>query len=480
MLKRILLILIFTLTNQYLFANNEPALPAGLDIENKEDSSPVLPAGLDIENKEDSSPALPAGLDDNTQQNNNQDPNQKQKFLDIQGFIDLRAGYRLQNDPNQQDQSLGELRLQLELEKTWQNITFHLTTDLYYDTTDQNHTTHLEQGIGFLDLREASIAYSPFNFMDIKIGRQILTWGTGDMLFINDMFPKDWQAFFIGRDTEYLKAPSEAIKTSIFTEIANIDLVYSPRFDTDRFINGNKISYWNGQQLAGEEEPINTQTPEKYWQDDELSLRISKNIKGYECAIYGYWGYWKSPAGFNPISLRYLFPKLNVYGASMRGQLAGGIANIEFGYYHSKDDLSGKNPLINNSQIRYLIGYEHDLSNIAQDLTLAIQYYIEQTLDYTNYKQTLPANNKGSDEFRQLLTIRLTKLYWNQNLTCSLFLYFSPTDRDAYIRPNIKYKVNDNLAVETGANIFLGEEQKTFFGQFQDNTNTYIAIRYSF
>jgi hypothetical protein len=48
------------------------------------------------------------------------------------------------------------------------------------------------------------------------------------------------------------------------------------------------------------------------------------------------------------------------------------------------------------------------------------------------------------------------------------------------MRPNVHYKVSDNLAVEVGANVFFGDYAGTFFGQFENNTNIYTAIRYSF
>src|SRR3972149_5611327 len=43
-------------------------------------------------------------------------------------------------------------------------------------------------------------------------GRQSITWGTGDLLFIKDVFPKDWTALFTGRPLEYLKVGSDALK----------------------------------------------------------------------------------------------------------------------------------------------------------------------------------------------------------------------------------------------------------------------------
>ena len=62
----------------------------------------------------------------------------------------------------------------------------------------------------------------------------------------------------------------------------------------------------------------------------------------------------------------------------------------------------------------------------------------------------------------------------------SFFAYYSPSDEDAYLRPMVKYKLTDNWLVMAGGNIFAGEEDHTFFGQFAKNSNVYGAVRYSF
>jgi hypothetical protein len=68
----------------------------------------------------------------------------------------------------------------------------------------------------------------------------------------------------------------------------------------------------------------------------------------------------------------------------------------------------------------------------------------------------------------------------NQNLRCSLFTYYSPSDKDVHMRPNINYKLSDDIAVEIGGNVFFGDYSNTFFGQLQNNTNIYAGMRYSF
>ena len=362
-----------------------------------------------------------------------------------------------------------ETRLQLELSSNLSWADLNVKGDVLGDLVTEE---------GEFDLREAYMFTMPLDFMDLKVGRQILTWGTGDLIFINDLFPKDWQSFFIGRDTEYLKAPSDAVKVSMFTDLVNFDVVYTPQFDPDRFISGKRLSYWNSNlgRLAGRDAITHTNKPNRWFRDDEFAVRLYKNINNYELALYGYRGYWKSPAGQNAERSQALFPDLNVYGASIRGNVAKGIGNLELGYYESADDTGGQKPLINNSELRYLIGYTQE---IGKDFTAGLQYYVEQMLDYGQYKRSL-TTGPARDEFRHLTTVRLTKLLMGQNLRCSLFTYYSPSDKDVHMRPNLHYKVRDNLAVEFGANLFFGDYRHTFFGQFQNDTNIYAALRYSF
>ncbi|MHC4323066.1 MAG: hypothetical protein ACYSUX_02210 [Planctomycetota bacterium] len=156
--------------------------------------------------------------------------------VETHGFYEVRGGYRLQDDKYQKDMSIMEGRFQFDLFSYFDWGDVKVKGDVLGDLVTEE---------GDFDLREANIFTRPADFMDLKVGRQILTWGTGDLIFINDLFPKDWQSFFIGRDTEYLKAPSDAAKISLFGDQVNLDIAYTPRFDPDRYIKGERISYWN-------------------------------------------------------------------------------------------------------------------------------------------------------------------------------------------------------------------------------------------
>ena len=388
--------------------------------------------------------------------------------LELHGFAELRSGCRIQNDPQEKDISVMEARLQAELYTYTEQVEFKYKGDVWGDGI----TERIEYAT-----REAWVFMRPTDFVDLKIGRQILTWGTGDLVFINDLFPKDWQSFFIGRDQEYLKAPSDAAKLSVFTDMANFDVVYTPKFDPDRYITGEYVSYWSGKKdgRAGNDALVVAETPDRWFKEDELAIRVYRNINNYELAFYAYRGFWKRPAGQSRSNMA-VFPRLYVYGFSLRGKVGPGIGNIEYAYYDSADDKSGLNPEIDNSEMRYLLGYTQDL---AKDLNLSLQYYVERLLDYDEYREGISADY-ARDQDRQVITLQLTQLLFNQNLELSLSAYYSPSDKDAYLRPQILYKYSDLVTLETGANIFCGEDKHTFFGQFSNNTNVYVAARYNF
>jgi hypothetical protein len=402
-----------------------------------------------------------------------------ERLFDLSGFWEVRAGLRTQEDRHEKDASLGETRLQLQAETYSEKTSATLTADFLFDPVLDRHSVRLEKGEGFLDIREANFVITPASLVDVKVGRQILTWGTGDLIFINDLFPKDWNAFFIGRDEEYLKAPSDAVKASFFTSLANLNIVYSLRFDADRFIDGRRLSYYNNalERLAGRDAIVKADKPDDWFEDDETAVRVYRNIRGYEVAVYGYQGFWKSPAGTDPSSEKATFPGLWVYGASMRGNMFRGIGHAEFGYYDSEDDRSGDDPSVRNSELRILVGYEQE---VAKELTLGVQYYLEYMMGHDDYRRTLPAGIPRGDEDRHVFTVRVIKLLMNQNLTLSLFSFYSPSDQDAYLRPKSQYKIDDHWSAEVGGNIFLGKDEHTFFGQFEKNTNVYGGVRYSF
>ncbi len=394
--------------------------------------------------------------------------------IPLHGFWEVRAGPRLVDDGTQSRSfTLGESRLRLESDPFTAGMQFGLKVDLLHDFVVRESR---------IELREANVAFSPVPFLDVKAGRQILTWGTGDLVFINDLFPKDYVSFFIGRDVEYLKAPSDAVKVSVFSHYANLDVVYTPRFDPDVFVTGKRLSYFNPLlgRRAGQDVRIRAKEPNRWFRDDEVAVRLYRTFDSYEVAGYAYRGFWKSPAGVDPAAGKFTFPRLDVLGASGRGPVGKGIGNVEFGWYSSRDDHGGDDALVRNSEWRFLLGYGQDLPRIAPEFSVGVQYYLEHMMDHGAYGRSLPPGQDAADENRHTLTLRLTKLLLNQDLRLELFTFYGLSDDDVHLRPHFGYDITDRWQIDGGANIFIGDEDHTQFAQFERDSNVYLGLRYSF
>ncbi len=391
-------------------------------------------------------------------------PSARAADLPFHGFLEAAAASRVVDDDAAEDDFLlEEARFQIDFLRDADLGSLQFRADFVHDGVEER---------SLIDVREANVLLTPFESVDLKVGRQVLTWGTGDLIFLNDLFPKDWQSFFIGRDDEYLKKPSDALRATWYGDWLSLDVAWMPVFEPDGFISGERISYWNpmtGDRWGPRDPEIDPDLPDKTVGNGSLAARLYGSIGQWETALYGYRGHWGQPKGFDPDRSTAYFPRLEAWGASVRGALLGGIANAEFAWYRSLDDEGGNDPFIPNSQIRGLAGFSHE---VARDQTLGLQAYLERSVQYPDVGFT--------DQNRWWLTARYTGMFLQQNLTVSLFAFYSPSEDDAYLRPKASYKLSDEILLTVGGNVFLGAHDDTFFGQFEDNTNLYARVRYSF
>ena len=443
----------------------EPEVPVGLQAAD-DDREPGLPAGLG-----------PAGADDGAGVDSF--ARSTRAFREFGGFLDLRSGSRLRDDPDEPQQSLGELRLQLNGKIALEWITARAVVDVVHDYLAEGQELDLDTSEGSIDLRTLDFVVSPVEFADLRIGRQALTWGVGDLLFLNDLFPKDWNAFFLGRDLEYLKAPADVARLSLFFDDVTVDVVYGPRFNADRFLDRRRLSSFDpiAGEISGADTPLPVDRPDRWFVDDELAVRLARTVGSWELAAYGYQGFWKSPEGFDPDLSVALFPRLLSGGVSARGPWRKGILSLEGASYRSIDDPGGDEPYLPNSRWLFLAGYERELTT---DLIAGIQYMGTFIRQHEEYLQNLPDGTPAAAASDHLMTLRLSWQNRAQMLRLSLFSMWGITEGDGYLRPHVSYALSDSWRLETGANVLHGDQPHSRFGQLERNTNLWGAVRYSF
>ena len=393
----------------------------------------------------------------------------------VHGFVQSGTAYRLiQPDRCARTQRLacrepfvlgeGRARIELAPRGEWWGLT--AKGEMIFDALVPEVDGELREG--YLDL-----ALGP---LDLRIGRQVITWGVGDLVFINDVFPKDWVAFIAGLPLEYLKKGSDAVSATGHWAGASLQLVLIPRFEADTLPEaGGRLAFHDPMASL---EHRHTDDPTPSPGNTEVGARLSRNVLGWDLSLYAYRGFFHAPAGEAEPGprLRFFFPPLSVYGASAQGALLGGVLSLEAGYYDSRHDRAGRDAAIENSSVRLLTGYQRE---VVPDLMLSGQYYVQVMEDHAEYVRSRGPGMPRRSAARHVLTARLTRLLLHQTLRLGLFALASPNDGDWYLGPEARYQITDALSATLGLNVF-GGPRRSDYGQFEANSNLYTVLRYAF
>jgi len=421
--------------------------------------------------------------------------------LEWSGFMQFERVDHLGTDSPRKRKHLGdEVRFRLKTSHEADQASMVLKMDFVQDQLT---------GASSVDIREARILTTPTSWLDLSLGKQVNTWGVGDMVFINDLFPKNWMAMFTGKDMEFLKEPANSYRASAYFGDATLDLVHHPKFAADVTPKGCVFAVYNPNsmldstqpQIAGSEQACTAQSSTQPTEaEDAVRLKLQKG--GWELAVYGYRGFYKNPKGMamtvssTGATLAPIYPRLQSVGASAEGQLGPGIFSMEVGQYTSLDDKEGTNPLIENSASKGLIGYRMDFT---QNISAGVQSMIESMNQADGYEKGIlgmyqsmgltaaqaaqtPAFVNRLDKTRSTYTLRLGFNAQQETLRVNIFAFERPEDQDSYQKLEITKRLSDALVVATGANFFKGDDLKKDrdFGMLTNEDNGFARIQYNF
>ena len=388
-----------------------------------------------------------------------------QAELAISGFVQQNTAVNtVTANPDGRDYKWLEERAQLKLDATGGAWRLLAKGDLAYD--------HLGRGKQS-ELREGYADYTADSW-DLRIGRQIMTWGLGDLVFVNDVFPKDFEALFAGRPLEYLKLGIDAVKLGVYPGFASFELLAAPSFRESRVPDPGRFHVFDPMSAVATRETVE---PDR----GEAGLRVYRDIAGYDAALYLSRGFYRTPSmrpdsAAAPTKITFFHPELSVYGASISGRAGEGVLGLEAAYYDSREDRAGHDFTVPNSQTRLLASYQ---IQPLEDLSLGFQYYAEYMHDYAAYQAALPAGFPIEKRWSHTVTVRVTQLFLHQTLRFSAFALRNTSNGDYFVNPELRYSFTDKLWGAIGANLFGGNPWGQF-GQLSSDDNVYLQARYEF
>ena len=228
--------------------------------------------------------------------------------LPIRGFLQGESAYRLiqpdrcpptQRSACREEFVRGGERFQLELAPRGERWGFLGKVEVIHDAISGDAEVDLREG--YLDVR--------FRALDLRLGRQIITWGVGDLIFITDVFPKDRVALISGLPLEYLKKGSDAANATVHWAGSSFQVVLIPRFEADTFPEaGGRLSFHDPKAAI---EARRTDEPSPAIENVEAGLRIFRNVGGWDLSLSAYRGFFHAPAAeVEPgPRLRFFFPR---------------------------------------------------------------------------------------------------------------------------------------------------------------------------
>ena len=182
------------------------------------------------------------------------------------GFVQQNAAFNTVGaNPDDRQYKWLEERVRLQLDASEGNWRLLLKGDAVYD--------HLGRG-DQSELREGYVDYSGGNW-DLRVGRQVITWGLGDLVFVNDVFPKDHEALFAGRPLEYLKRGVDAVKLGVYPAFASFELVVAPEFRESRIPDARRFHLYDPMPA------LTNRVTEKISHGD-IGLRIYRDVAGWD------------------------------------------------------------------------------------------------------------------------------------------------------------------------------------------------------
>lgn len=336
---------------------------------------------------------------------------------------------------------LHEARLQIAGDHYGDRSETHFALDVIADRAMDEEEFELREAFARMDLFG--------RIAELRVGRQPMTWGTGDLIFLNDVFPKDYESFFLGRDDVYLKAPVDAARLTVFAKGNTLDIAWLPRMTADRLPDAGRFGIARLQLPDLEDRPNELS-------EGAVASRLARTVGSWNTALYAAHGRGGQPTGFRDDML--FHPRRTLFGASGRGALRGGVAWLEGGRELVDQEGGARQPVDSWSAFG---GYERS-------------FWSDGTVN-AQVQWTEPDEGDAS----WLWTSRFEQLWMSQTLKLSLFGFYSPTDEDGLLRASLAYDVEDGLRVTLGGQLFHGLETGSF-GRLGDADSAYLRVRRMF
>jgi len=327
------------------------------------------------------------------------------------------------------------------------------------------------------ELREIYLEGSPFGSLDVKLGKQIVSWGVANSLRVVDVLnPTDDREFGM-TDLEDIRLPIAMTKLDYYLGNLKLEAVAAHQ------IEFNKSAPF-GSDFNPSTQKINEVIPESSAENTEYGLALIGTFSGWDASLH--WAqYFDDTAHFKITKVTFI-PGLGAVPTleqrHSRLTMGGATLSIPSGNFIWKAEaakLQGMEfALVTDktfSRTDVLVGSEY---SGWSDTSLTLEFGVQHLNDFDVKLEESPDSQL---EDRIATTVSFMQDYINQTLHLSLVgMMIGKSGQDGGLnRMSLEYDVMDAFSVTGGAMLYQPGEN-AYFQSLNENDRIFFEARYSF
>lgn len=455
-------------------------------------------SGFEVEASAEEDDLL-SGFDDEKDENGtdeeiesaDEEESRERTLLSFSGSAGLSASYSYAKDApadkTQADWS-GLTKLRPYFSLTWdaklgENWKTRISGKAFYDLAYgmKDSETFSDEVLSELEkeaeLREIYLEGSPFGNLDIKLGKQIVSWGVANSLRVVDVLnPTDDREFGM-TDLEDIRLPINMTKLDYYIGDLKLEAVAVHE------IKFNKSAPF-GSDFNPSTQKINEVIPESSAENTEYGLALIGTFSGWDASLH--WAqYFDDTAHFKITKVTFI-PGLGAVPTleqrHSRLTMGGATLSIPSGNFIWKAEaakLQGMEfALVTDktfSRTDVLVGSEY---SGWSDTSLTLEFGVQHLNDFDVKLEESPDSQL---EDRIATTVSFMQDYINQTLHLSLVgMMIGKSGQDGGLnRMSLEYDVMDAFSVTGGVMLYQPGEN-AYFQNLNENDRIFFEVRYSF
>jgi hypothetical protein len=370
---------------------------------------------------------------------------------------------------------LSRARLQLVPEVRWKTgggWRGVANANIFYDAAyqingrDQYTKETLDEYESEVEVRELYMQGSLTTNLDLKLGRQIVVWGTSDNMRITDVLnPLDQRE--VGMvDIEDLRLPVTMARLDYYSGDWQWTGIAIPE------IRFNKFAAFGSEFYPSNLPPPPEEIPADAWANMEYAMAVSGHFHGWDISFHAA-DYYNDDFYFDPgPPLTRRHSRLSMGGIAFNTVSGSFLYKTEFAYLNGLQFNHGDGA--DFSRLDFMLGL--DYSGI-QDVTLTLEIMDRYLPDYIAALELAPDNVK---QHEGAIAVRYTQNFLHERLELMLLAMLSG-DLDSnggFSRLQLTYDLTDTLNI-SGGGVFYQGGDGGFFDAIANNDRMFLELEYN-